>query len=132
MKFGPEVEGEMVEWIDVPADAVDGDNKVDLERAFEASPDHCTAHAVSHVWTPEAGDDLFQMHVDDLFSLTVNGKEAIAKRVGSDEGVKVSLAKGWNRLMLKVSDHEGGWTLNPKAKNSLKAEYAIGLAFAKE
>jgi len=25
-----------------------------------------------------------------------------------------------------------GWTLNPKAKNSLKAEYAIGLAFAGE
>ena len=25
-----------------------------------------------------------------------------------------------------------GWTLNREAKNSLKAEYAIGLAFAKE
>jgi len=25
-----------------------------------------------------------------------------------------------------------GWTLNPKAKNGLKAEYAVGLAFAKE
>ena len=131
MQFGPEVDGETVEWIDLPSGAVDGESKVDLERAFSATPDHCTAYLVSYVWAEEAGDYLFQMHVDDLFSLNINGEEAIEKRGSSNEGVKVALKEGWNRLMLKVSDHEGGWTFRCRFRN-LEGRKPVGMKYQAE
>jgi len=97
-----------------PLNAGVGPWSINLE-AFFGAEDHCAAYVRTRVWVPAAQDARLEMGSDDCIKAWLNGKavhtppyynRSMAPR---QDFVGVKLQAGWNDLMLKVVDHEGGW-----------------------
>lgn len=89
---------------------------INLEGFFGAE-DHCAAYVRTRVFFPAAQDARLEMGRDDCVKAWLNAKavhtppycnRSLAPR---QDVVGVKLQSGWNELMLKVVDHERGWTL---------------------
>ena len=90
-----------------------GSWEVNLEAAI-AGGDHCAGYVRTRVWSPAQQDARLELGSDDSVKVWLNGKLVHANKV--NRGVEprqdlanVSLREGWNDLMLKVTDNEGGW-----------------------
>ncbi|MCZ6795091.1 MAG: HEAT repeat domain-containing protein, partial [Planctomycetota bacterium] len=86
---------------------------IDLE-VMMGSFDHCAAYAKTRVLSPETQDARLELGSDDAIKVWLNGKLVHANythrgRSPRQDLVNVKLRKGWNDLLLKVVDHEGGW-----------------------
>lgn len=87
---------------------------INLEATF-GSRDHCGAYMRTQIWSPKNQDARLELGSDDAIKVWLNGKlvhSNYANRGMSprQDLVDVKLRHGWNELMLKVVDHEGGWT----------------------
>lgn len=87
---------------------------INLEATF-GGKDHCGAYMRTQIWSPEDQDARLELGSDDAIKVWLNGKlvhSNYANRGMSprQDLVDVKLRNGWNELMLKVVDHEGGWT----------------------
>jgi hypothetical protein len=85
----------------------------DLEASF-GPRDHCAAYVRTRLWSPEERDARLELGSDDSIKAWLNGKLVHANYTNRgvaprQDLVKVRLRKGWNDLLLKVVDHEGGW-----------------------
>ncbi|MGD2218350.1 MAG: DUF2961 domain-containing protein [Gemmatimonadales bacterium] len=101
------------------AAAASEDGQVRLNPHF--SPDDwVAAYAQAFLYAPDARDATLLLGADDAHVLWVNG-ERVSERVGrhisvaDDIEVKVRLRAGWNRLLLKVADLDGGWAFQVRA-----------------
>ncbi len=110
--FPPEKPGaEGVEW--QPITKGIGSWDINLEATF-GGLDFCAAYLKTRVWSEIEQEALLEMGSDDGVKAWVNGQVVFD---GWNEGsaaprqkrIKVRLAKGWNELMLKVVDQQGGW-----------------------
>jgi hypothetical protein len=68
----------------------------------------------TQIWSPADQDARLEMGSDDSIKVWLNGKlvhSNYANRGMSPRQnlVDVKLQEGWNELMLKVVDNEGGW-----------------------
>lgn len=86
---------------------------INLEATF-GGQDHCAAYVRTRVLSPTDQPVQLEMGSDDALKVWLNGKAIHANYVNRgcaarQDLVKAALAKGWNVLMLKVIDHEGGW-----------------------
>ncbi|HUS71806.1 MAG TPA: HEAT repeat domain-containing protein [Sedimentisphaerales bacterium] len=86
---------------------------INLEATF-GSRDHCGAYMRTQIWAPENQDARLELGSDDSIKVWLNGKlvhSNYANRGMSprQDLVDVKLRNGWNELMLKVVDNEGGW-----------------------
>jgi len=95
--------------------AIPDDGHVDFERAVGAH-DRSVAYAGTFVHAP--GERRLRLAVgsDDAVRAWVGGEEVLARRVhrGAEprqDVVAVTLRPGWNRLLFKVVDDDGGWEL---------------------
>lgn len=100
---------------------VDGpeDGYVRLNPHFEPS-DWVTAYAQSFLWSPDDRDAVLLLGADDAHTLWVNGDRVSSRQgrnisVADDLEVKVRLRRGWNRVILKVADLDGGWAFHLRA-----------------
>jgi HEAT repeat protein len=87
--------------------------RINLEATF-GSQDHCAAYVRTRVWSPVDQDVQLELGSDDAIKVWLNGKLAHAKythrgNAPRQDIAKAKLQKGWNLLMAKVVDHEGGW-----------------------
>jgi hypothetical protein len=108
--LGPEGE-EPVKWRRL--DKGVGPWDVNLEAMF-GDMDHCGAYMKTRVWSPEAQKARLELGSDDAIKVWLNGipVHAAYQHRGlqpRQDVVDVDLKKGFNDLMLKVVDHEGGW-----------------------
>jgi len=110
--FAPEKPGaEGVEW--QPITKGIGSWDINLEATF-GGIDFCAAYLRTRVWSETEQEALLEMGSDDGVKAWLGGQVVYE---GWNEGsaaprqkrVKVRLAKGWNDLMLKVVDQQGGW-----------------------
>jgi len=86
---------------------------INLEASFGAR-DHCAAYVRTRILAPEEQDARLELGSDDAIKAWLNGKLVHANYTNRGLGprqdvVNVRLRKGWNELLLKVIDHEGGW-----------------------
>lgn len=86
---------------------------INLESTF-GGKDHCGAYMRTQIWSPENQDARLELGSDDSIKVWLNGKlvhSNYANRGMSprQDLVKIKLRNGWNKLMLKVVDNEGGW-----------------------
>ncbi|MBE0535560.1 MAG: HEAT repeat domain-containing protein [Phycisphaerae bacterium] len=109
--FGPEKPGEAVKWqrLDKGVGAWD----INLEAMY-GGKDHCAAYVKTRVWSPMAQKARLEMGSDDAIKVWLNGElvhEMYQHRglTARQDQVNVDLKQGYNDLMLKVVDHEGGW-----------------------
>jgi len=78
---------------------------------------YCTLYAFTHVLSDQAGTARLLLGSDDGIAVFWNGMEVWRNDVQrgltpKEDAVNVRLNKGWNRLLLKVSQTEGGWGLS--------------------
>jgi len=112
MAFPPEApSAEGVKWS--PLTRGIGSWDINLEASF-GSRDHCAAYLRTHIWSPEEQDARLELGSDDAIKAWLNGKLVHANYTNRgvsprQDVVDVNLQKGWNELLLKVVDHEGGW-----------------------
>jgi hypothetical protein len=95
--------------------AVPDDGHVDFERAVGAH-DRAVAYAGTYVHAPSGWGLRLAVGSDDAVRVWLNGEEVLARRVhrGAEprqDVVPVTLRPGWNRLLFKVVDDDGGWEL---------------------
>ena len=110
--FPPEkADGKDVKW--KPLTRGIGSWDINLEAAL-GEGDHCGAYVRTRVWSAADKDVRLELGSDDAIKVWLSGKPVHANYVSRgiaprQDIVKVKLRKGWNDLMLKVVDHEGGW-----------------------
>jgi hypothetical protein len=108
--------GAMLRWRPAHASA---DGAVRLNPWFEPN-DWVVAWAQAFLWSPDERDAVLLLGADDAHVLTVNGEE-VSRRQGrniswvDDLAVPVRLEAGWNRVLLKVADLDGGWAFHLRA-----------------
>jgi len=76
--------------------------------------DNRCAYLRAQIWSPKAQNAMLLAASDDGVKAWLNGKEVHANNAVRpyNEGhdvVKVSLKQGWNQLMLKITQDNGGW-----------------------
>jgi hypothetical protein len=90
-----------------------------LNPHFEPN-DHVAAYAQAFLFSPTERDAVLLLGADDAHQLWVNGDE-VSRRQGrnislqDDLEVPVHLNNGWNRVLLKVADLDGGWAFHLRA-----------------
>lgn len=112
MAFPPETpSAEGVKWSLVTRGI--GSYDITLDASF-GSGDHCAAYLWTRIWSPEEQDARLELGSDDAIKAWFNGKLVHANYTHRgvsprQDIVNVKLQKGWNELLLKVVNHEGGW-----------------------
>ncbi|MFP4055258.1 MAG: HEAT repeat domain-containing protein [Candidatus Brocadiia bacterium] len=110
--FPPEKpDAEDVEWKKLTRGV--GQWEINLGQAVGGLSD-VAAYLRTRVWSPVAQEVQLELGSDDAIKVWLNGEVVHANN--TDRGVaprqdiaKAKLAKGWNELMLKVLNHQGGW-----------------------
>ena len=105
-----------VRWRRVTAAA---DGRVYLTRLFKPT-DWVLAYGEAFLYSPSARRVQLLLGADDTHVLWVNGAKVSTRqgRHGSepdDVTVPVDLRKGWNRVLLKVANLDGGWAFQLRA-----------------
>ena len=97
----------------IEADSLEAFGQVRLNGHF-APNDWVAAYAQTFLFAPEDGMATVLFGADDAHVMWVNG-ERVSERQGrnisraDDLAVDVMLRAGWNRVLLKVADLDGGW-----------------------
>ena len=108
--------GTVAPWRRIVADAT---GYVRLNPHFRVS-DWVAAYVQAFLFSPRAGPGTLLLGADDAHQLWVNG-ELVSTRQGrnisaaDDLAVPVDLREGWNRVLLKVADLDGGWGFHLRA-----------------
>ena len=128
--FAPEVDpslsahyelsdGSVISWRSAMADP---DGQVRLNGIF--SPNNAVAaYAQAFLYSPDEREVALLFGADDAHTLWVNG-ERVSERQGrhisraDDLTVSVTLNDGWNRILLKVADLDGGWAFQMRAADA--------------
>ena len=109
--YPPEKDAEDVEWKLLTKGV--GPQVIDLDQAV-ANGDNRAAYMKTFVFSPEDQDVRLEIGSDDGVKMWVGDKLAHANnanrpcRPGEDKA-KAHLAKGWNRLLMKIVDNSGQW-----------------------
>lgn len=112
MAFPPETpKAEGVKW--TPVTRGIGSFDINLDAAV-GSGAHCAAYLWTRIGSSEEQDARLELGSDDAVKVWLNGKlvhENYTQRGVSprQDVVNVKLEKGWNALLLKIVNHEGGW-----------------------
>lgn len=108
--------GTALRWIRAHAGE---DGQVRLNPLFNPD-DWVVAYAQAFLFAPDARDVTLLFGADDAHVLWVNG-ERVSSRQGrhisqpDDLSAIVRLRAGWNRVLLKVADLDGGWAFQMRA-----------------
>jgi HEAT repeat protein len=87
---------------------------INLEATF-GGKNHCGAYMRTRIFSPVEQDARLELGSDDSIKVWLNGKLVHANYANRgmsprQDLVNVKLRKGANELLLKVVDHEGGWS----------------------
>jgi len=110
------VSGHRSPWKIVEAD---GDGRVRLNAHFEPN-DWVAAYARAFLYSPNERDAMLLLGADDAHVLWVNGQR-VSQRQGrhislaDDIAIPVRLRGGWNSVLLKLADLDGGWAFMLRA-----------------
>jgi hypothetical protein len=95
------------------------DGRIRLNRLFKPS-DWVLAYGEAFLYSPSARKAVLLLGADDGHVLWVNGAK-VSERQGrhtsepDDVAVPADLRKGWNRVLLKVANLDGGWAFQLRA-----------------
>jgi len=110
------VSGQPIRWRRVSAGP---DGRVRLTRIFKPA-DWVLAYGETLLYSPRAGPTTLLLGADDGHVLWVNG-ERVSERQGrhtsepDDVAIPVRLRAGWNRVLVKVANLDGGWAFQLRA-----------------
>ena len=91
----------------------DASGYVDLNMLFKPN-DYVVAYALTYVHSPDDRKTQFRFGSEDGIKMWLNDKEIFSYDISrsaevDDDLVTVDLKKGWNKILVKVSDTWGSW-----------------------
>jgi len=106
----PVTGGHRASWVPLEGDE---NGYVRLNPHFDPN-DHVAAYAQAFLFSPDLRDVVLLLGADDAHQLWVNGEERSLRQgrnvsVPDEMEVPTRLHPGWNRVLLKVADLDGGW-----------------------
>ena len=109
--FAPEKDPADVKW--QPLTKGIGTWDINLEGMF-GGKNHVAVYVKTRIWSPKKQKARLEMGADDALKAWLDGKLVHAgyqtRGLSPRQDIAdVELAEGWNPLMLKVVNHEGGW-----------------------
>lgn len=113
--FAPEDDLESVEWQPMPIKSLAEDTRfIDFHAHFPG--DYRAVYVRTRLWSPEEQPARLELGSDDGIKIWLNGELVHAKNIqrGSAPGqdkVNVTLQKGWNPILVKVTQAFAGWNL---------------------
>jgi hypothetical protein len=115
--FAPETDGQDADWRIVPP-AVGGDRPwlIELDKQSHMAGENRVAYLRTRVWSPKEQAAQLEIGSDDGVKIWLNGRIVHANNVtrpaspGQDK-VQVTLAEGWNPLLVKLTQGGGEWAL---------------------
>lgn len=106
--------GKLVKWVrhQIPENT----GVLDFKDVWTEDNDDAAGFAFCTVYSPDERKARIYLGSDDTINLWLNGKEVLAEDVyrgtqPDDDKVDVTLRKGINRLLAKVCNGRGGWSL---------------------
>ena len=111
--FAPEKNSKYSEWQKMPVGVDDFEaDFINLERYFNV--ENSVAYLQTNVWIENAQKVIFEIGSDDGIKVWLNDKlvHQNNEERGHEQGqdiAEVNLEKGWNSILLKVTQGEGGW-----------------------
>jgi len=113
LKFSPEKNKNYADWKEIPVgkDAHEA-GMINLERFI--GTENCLAYLKTNVWIEKSQKVLLELGSDDGIKVWLNDKLVHQNNVErghehAQDIVEVSLAKGWNTLLMKITQGVGGW-----------------------
>jgi len=113
IEFGPELDQKYAGWQDFPL-GQDGynENIVELDKYFNLV--HHVAYLRTRVWSESTQDVFFELGSDDgikawLNTELVHKNNILRGHNQAEDIIKVSLKEGWNEVLIKINQGEGGW-----------------------
>ena len=93
---------------------------VDINRIFPGN--HQAAYLRTRVWSSQAGMARLELGSDDGVKVWLNrglvhAHNAVRATLPGQDRVEVNLRQGWNDLLLKVTQVEGGWAVCARFRN---------------
>ena len=131
--FAPEQgDGDAAQWSDMPK-GTDRDRPWLLDLGKAVRGNNCVGYLRTNVWSPAEQKVNLLVGSNDGVKVWLNGKVVhsnnIARTLTRDEDkVEVTLLKGWNKLLLKVSQSGGTWSASARFR-SLDGMNLPGLKF---
>ena len=113
LKFGPEKNKNYADWKEIAVGKdIQEAGLINLERFF--GTENCLAYLKTNVWIEKSQKVLLELGSDDGIKVWLNDKlvhqnNAVRGHEHAQDIVEVSLAKGWNTLLLKITQGVGGW-----------------------
>lgn len=112
-EFPPEQPGQEVKWQIMPASLVPGQPwLLQLDRVLGG--ENCAAYLYNHIWSEEERRVRMELGSDDGVKVWLNGELVHANNISrgvapGDDVFEISLRRGWNPLLLKITQGGGGW-----------------------
>ena len=113
LKFGPELDKKFADWKEMPIGSEGFDaGVIDLEKFFGTTQN--LVYLNTKVFINESQNVLFELGSDDGIKVWVNNKLVHQNNVErglehANDVVKVNLKKGWNTILMKITQGVGGW-----------------------
>ncbi len=109
LKFGPEKPGTTVKWYAAPLGGA-----IPLSSFFPGQ-EYCVAYLKSQIIVPQAQSAILLMGSDDGIQAWINGTTVHSNNIDRGQIIDqdmapITLKKGRNELLLKVSQGGGGWS----------------------
>jgi alpha-mannosidase len=110
--------------------ATHGTEGVNLRQAGWAVQEMCAAYAFTYIHSPKAANVTLLLGSDDGVAAVLNGRPVWKNEVQrgvlpGQDAVAVKLERGWNRLLLKISQYEGAWGFHCQIAAPVKLQFAV-------
>ncbi|HCK98724.1 MAG TPA: hypothetical protein DHW42_01270 [Candidatus Marinimicrobia bacterium] len=113
MKFPPEIIREFPKWKKLPmGESGLRADEIDLAKYF--GQENCVAYLQTNVWINKTQQILFELGSDDGVKVWLNDQlvhrnNAVRGHEPGQDVVNVQLEKGWNKVVIKITQGVGGW-----------------------
>jgi len=112
-QFAPEVDMNYSDWEKMPVgEGGYSANEIDLDKYFGTQ--QCVAYLKTNIFMDNSQEAILEVGSDDGIKIWLNNQvvhqnNVIRAHEPSQEKVKVTMEKGWNTLMMKITQGVGGW-----------------------
>jgi len=111
-----------VEW-KAPARDPESEKPWQVDLLYAVGGEHCATYLRTYLWSPAKTKVRFEIGSDDGVKIWLNGKVIHANNAkrpveDGEDKAEAKLQKGWNPVLVKVTQGDGGWGFSLRVRTS--------------